>query len=231
MIPLRDNIPSKTFPIVTYVLIGLNIAAFVYEISLGPNLEGFFNVFGVVPERTMTIVTSAPRYVFYAAFPFFTSIFLHGGWLHLLGNMLYLYIFGNNVEDALGRSRYVVFYLACGIAASVMHLATNPTSNIPTIGASGAIAGVMGAYFLLYPRAKVVTIVPIFFFIQIIEIPAFFFLGFWFLIQFASGSISLMSQGGAYSGVAWWAHIGGFLAGSGYVVYRFGKRILKRDKN
>ncbi len=231
MIPLRDNIPSETFPIVNNIFIGLSVAAFVFELSLGSNLEKFVYVFGVVPDRTLSIFVSAPHLIFYALFPFFTSIFLHGGWLHLLGNMLFLYIFGDNIESALGHIRYIIFYLASGIIASVVHMLTNPASGIPTIGASGAIAGVMGAYFLLYPKAKVVTIIPIFFIIQIVEIPAFIFLGFWFLIQFASGSISLMSQGGTYSGVAWWAHIGGFLAGAGYIVYRSGKRFLKREKN
>ncbi len=230
MIPLRDNIPSRTFPFVNLVLIGLSVTAFLFELTLGPQIEGFLGVFGVVPDRTIAIFTSAPRHFVYAAFPFVTSIFLHGGWLHLIGNMLFLHIFGDNVESSLGHVRYAVFYLLSGVFASAVHLVTHPGSSVPTIGASGAIAGVMGAYFLLFPRAKVLTLVPIFFFIQFIEIPAVIFLGLWFLIQFVSGSASLMSQGGTYAGVAWWAHIGGFAAGLGYVVFRFGTKVLSRDR-
>jgi membrane associated rhomboid family serine protease len=134
--------------------------------------------------------------------------------------MLFLYIFGDNVEGAMGHFRFLVFYLACGVAASLVHLITAPSSSVPTVGASGAIAGVLGAYFLLFPRARVVTLVPIFFFFQIVEIPAFIFLGFWFLLQFLSGSAALFSSPDA-GGVAWWAHIGGFAAGVGYTLWRF----------
>jgi membrane associated rhomboid family serine protease len=178
----------------------------------------------VVPERTIAILTREPGLLHYAVFPFFTSMFLHGGWLHLLGNMLYLYIFGDNVEDALGHVRYLLFYLACGVAASVTHLALNLDSVVPTVGASGAIAGVLGAYFLLYPKAKVLTLLPIFIFIQIVEIPAFLFLGFWFLLQFISGTVASASQNAG--GVAWWAHIGGFAAGAAYTIFRY--RMFRR---
>ena len=230
MIPLRDNIPSSSFPVVNFVLIGLSITTFIFELSLGPQTEGFLTVFGVVPDRTIAILTSAPKYFMYALFPFVTSIFLHGGWLHLIGNMLFLHIFGDNVEGELGHFRYAAFYLGAGIIASFVQVITHPASSVPTIGASGAIAGVMGAYFLLFPKARVLTLVPIFFFIQIIEIPAIIFLGLWFLIQFISGSASLMSQGGGYAGVAWWAHIGGFVAGAGFIVCRYGTRILSRNR-
>lgn len=202
-----------------YALIGINVLAFFFELSLGTHLQSFVQVFGVVPERAISIVTREPELIHYAVFPFFTSMFLHGGWLHLLGNMLYLYIFGDNVEDALGHVRYLLFYLACGVVASLTHLALNMSSDIPTVGASGAIAGVLGAYFLLYPKARVVTFLFIFIFIRIIEIPAFIFLGIWFLLQFISGAASTASQNAG--GVAWWAHIGGFAAGAAYTVVRY----------
>jgi membrane associated rhomboid family serine protease len=142
-----------------------------------------------------------------------TSLFLHGGWLHVGGNMLYLWIFGDNVEDRLGRIRFLVFYLLCGVAASGVHILANPHSTVPTIGASGAIAGVLGAYLLLYPGARVLTLIPLGFYLQVVQLPAFFFLGFWFLIQFISGAASLAARGGGAGGIAWWAHIGGFAAG------------------
>jgi len=227
MIPLRDNIPSRTVPFVNYVLIGANILAWFLEIGLGRDLPAFIQVFGMVPERVIAIATRAPELILWAIVPFFTSIFLHGGWLHLIGNMLFLYIFGDNVEGVMGHFRYLVFYLICGVAASLVHLITAPFSPVPTVGASGAIAGVLGAYFLLFPRARVVTLVPIFFFIQIVEIPAFIFLGFWFLLQFLSGSAALFSSPGS-GGVAWWAHIGGFAAGVGYTVLRY--RYLKEKR-
>jgi membrane associated rhomboid family serine protease len=227
LIPLRDNIPSRTTPFVTYILIGANVLAFLFELSLGPNLQQFIHIFGVVPTKVATIISEAPQLVHYAVFPFFTSIFLHGGWMHLLGNMLYLYIFGDNVESALGHFRYLVFYLCCGVAASFVHILFNFGSDIPTVGASGAIAGILGAYFLLFPQAKVVTILPIFFFIQIVEVPALIFLGLWFLIQFLSGSMTLGS-GASAAGVAWWAHIGGFAAGAGYTLVRL--RMIKERR-
>lgn len=227
MIPLRDNIRSRKIPFANYALIGANVLAFLLEIGLGQNLEGFFQVFGLVPDRVIGIATQAPSYLHWAIIPFFTSLFLHAGWLHLMGNMLFLYIFGDNVEASMGHFRYLVFYVACGIAASLTHLLSVPSSPVPTVGASGAIAGVLGAYFLLFPRARVLTLVPIFFFIQVVEIPAFIFLGIWFLLQFFSGSIALFSSQ-VTGGVAWWAHIGGFAAGAGYTILRY--RRLKRGK-
>jgi membrane associated rhomboid family serine protease len=229
MIPLRDNIPSRTIPFVTYTLIVANVLAFLMELSLGPNLERFVYIFGVVPQKVLYAVFEAPELIPYTVVPFFTSIFLHGGWMHLLGNMLYLYIFGDNVESALGHFRYIVFYLSCGIAASLVHILFNSGSDIPTVGASGAIAGVLGAYFLLFPRARVVTLVPIFFFFQIIEIPALIFLGLWFFIQFLSGSMTIGS-GVAAAGVAWWAHIGGFAVGAGYTIMRYRRIREKRER-
>ena len=226
MIPLRDNIQSRTIPFVTYVLIGGNVFMFLMELSLGANLERFIHIYGMVPQKVAYAVFDAPQMLPGAILSFFTSIFLHGGWLHLLGNMLYLYIFGDNVESALGHFRYLIFYVACGVAASLAHLLANPSSSVPTVGASGAIAGVLGAYFLLFPRARIVTLVPVFFFVTFVNIPAILFLGLWFFIQFMSGSMSYGSDAAA-SGVAWWAHIGGFAVGAGYTIMRY-QRIKER---
>lgn len=222
MIPLRDNIRSRTVPFITYSLIAGNVLVFMMELSLGPNLERFIYIFGVIPQKVLYITFHHPLQIPYAVIPFFTSLFLHGGWMHLLGNMLYLYIFGDNVESALGHFRYLVFYLCCGVAASLVHVSINSGSDIPTVGASGAIAGVLGAYFLLFPNAKVVTLVPILFFFTFIEVPALLFLGLWFLIQFLSGSMT-MGSGASAAGVAWWAHIGGFAAGAGYTILKYRK--------
>jgi membrane associated rhomboid family serine protease len=223
MIPLKDNIPSRTFPFVNISLIILNIVVFFYEVSLGPYLEHFIFYFGVIPHKFIFLLsrdTFSPVATF---MPLFTSLFLHGGWLHLLGNMLYLWIFGDNVEDVLGHARYLIFYLLCGIGAGMTHIITQPVSQVPTIGASGAIAGIMGAYFILFPRARVVTLVPIFFFIQFIEIPAFFFLAFWFIMQLFSGTFAGSSS--FSGGIAFWAHIGGF--GCGMLLLLFFKRQRK----
>ena len=209
MIPIRDTIRSDTYPIVNIVIIAVNVAVFFVELSLGQGLNQFINVYGLVPARyaipeTSVYVTAGQKVI-----AFLTFMFLHGGFLHLLGNMWSLYIFGDNVEDRLGHLRYLVFYLLCGLASGVSHLALNWHSDVPTIGASGAIAGVMGAYFILYPRAKVLTLVPIFFFLHFVELPAFLFLGIWFLFQFLSAAGSSAQAGG----IAWWAHIGGFMFG------------------
>lgn len=229
MIPLRDNIRSRTVPFVSYAFIGINILVFLFEITLGAGVDRFVGAFGVVPERTIYILFQAPDYIHLAVIPLFTSMFMHGGWFHLLGNVLFLYIFGDNIEDTLGHFRYAVFYIGCGVAASLIHLATHPASTIPTIGASGAIAGIMGAYFLLFPGSRIVTLVPFFFFIQLIEVPAFVFLGIWFLIQFLSGFFSF-AVSSELSRIAWWAHIGGFAVGAGYVLLRYG-RLRSRRKS
>ncbi|NOY87467.1 MAG: rhomboid family intramembrane serine protease [Deltaproteobacteria bacterium] len=226
MIPLRDNIPSHTTPVVNYTLIGVNVLVFLFELSLGTELQKWVHVFGMVPERIVYIVFNAPQYFYIALISLFSSMFLHGGFLHIIGNMLFLYIFGDNVEDALGHVRYLVFYLGSGIAASMAQLIVHPGSQIPTIGASGAIAGVMGAYFLLYPRSKVLTLIPIFFFFQVFEIPAVIFLGLWFLIQFFLGSFSIAGATGS-AGVAFWAHIGGFAVGAGYIFLRYGGTVRR----
>jgi rhomboid family protein len=202
VIPLKDVIPSRTVPIVTITFIVLNALAFLFELSLPDNvLEAFIRVYGVVPsDFTMLALVS--------------SMFLHGGWLHFLGNMLYLWIFGDNVEDRLGHARFVFFYLICGVVASLAHIFMNPYSPVPTIGASGAIAGVMGAYFVLYPHSRILALLPLFIFWEVIEVPAIFFLGIWFVMQFFSGVGSIaMGARAASGGVAFWAHVAGFLAG------------------
>jgi len=208
MFPLSDVIPSRTTPFVTVGLIILNALVFLFEVTLSERqLQLFSLTYGVVPaEFTWSSV--------------FTSMFLHGGWLHFLGNMLYLWIFGDNVEDRFGHARYLLFYLFCGAAAALGQTAIQPYSTVPMIGASGAIAGVMGAYFVLFPHSRVLTAVFIIFFVDLIEIPAIFFLGIWFLMQFFSGVGSLGADAGQ-GGVAFWAHIAGFFVGGiGGLVWR-----------
>ncbi len=206
MIPLRDTIPSSRRPVVTYVLLALNVVVFLYELSLGRAIEPFILQWGLVPARL--VLTEPSSWV-----PVLTSMFLHGGWAHVGGNLLYLWIFGDNVEDRMGHGRYLFFYLACGTCAALAQTLANPGSTMPMVGASGAIAGVLGAYLLYYPHARVVTLVPIFFFIQLIEIPALFFLLLWFAMQLVNGAASLTRETAATGGVAWWAHLGGFAAG------------------
>lgn len=209
MIPIRDVNRSETFPLMNYAIIGANLLAFFWQLSLGQRLEQAFFQYGLVPLRYTDHSLAARFTLWEQVLPFFTSMFLHGGVLHLLGNMWSLYLFGDNVEDRLGHVRYLLFYLLCGLTAGITHLITNADSQIPTIGASGAISGVMGAYLLLFPRARILTLLPIFFFLQLAEVPAFLFLGLWFLMQIVSAGAS----SGQAGGVAWWAHIGGFLAG------------------
>jgi membrane associated rhomboid family serine protease len=212
MIPLGDTIPSRTVPFINYLLIGLNVVVFFFELSLGRHLNEFIFNFGVVPARVVEALTTG--YVRPAVFlPFITSMFLHGGWWHLIGNMLFLYIFGDNVEDMFGHIRYLLFYLVAGCAAAATQVYINSSSDVPMVGASGAIAGVLGAYVLMFPGARVVTLIPIFIFFQVVELPAFVFLGIWFLIQIFSGMMAL-GIGADAGGVAWWAHIGGFVVGA-----------------
>ena len=209
MIPLRDTVRSKNFPAVNTALIVVNVIAFLWQLSQGPRLEDVFFLYGIVPLRYSDPSVSAHFTSFQQVLPFVTSMFLHGGIFHILGNVWFLYIFGDNIEDTLGHIRYLAFYLLCGVTAGLVHLFTNWGSKIPTIGASGAIAGVMGGYLLLYPRAKILTLVPIFFFFQFFEIPAFVFLGYWLFIQVSSPANFSSGAGG----VAWWAHVGGFVSG------------------
>jgi membrane associated rhomboid family serine protease len=189
------------------MLIGLNVLAFFMLLSLGREAEVWVAVLGMVPARLL----QNPD--LFELGTVFTSMFLHGGWAHLLGNMLALYIFGDNIEDRLGSGGYLFFYLASGIAAAAAHIALNSNSPIPTIGASGAISGVLAAYLLFFPSARVITLIFIFILPWFVEIPAIIYLGFWFLSQLFSGVFSVVSGTQAYGGVAWWAHVGGFLAG------------------
>lgn len=212
MIPLRDTVPSSTFPTVSVILIGINAVLFLFELALGASLDPFLNQFGIIPAKYFWLGEFRPHAYVDRFMPFVSSMFLHGGWMHVIGNMWYLWIFGDNVEDRMGHGRFLAFYLLCGILSGFAHAYLNADSPVPTIGASGAIAGVMGAYFILFPHSRVLTLVPILFFVQFIEIPAFFFLGFWILLQFFQGTASLMADQ-SLGGVAWWAHFGGFVIG------------------
>jgi membrane associated rhomboid family serine protease len=187
---------------------------FAFEISLSPSqLKGLFYAFGIVPARYLSPQGLPFLDLLKEAFwPLLTSMFLHGGWLHIIGNMWFLYLFGDNVEDRMGHLRFLFFYLCGGLCAGAVHSFTNPQSTLPTIGASGAIAAVMGAYFVMYPKARVITLIPIFFYPIFIEIPALLFLFIWFLNQVFSGGLALL-EGASFGGIAWWAHAGGFLAG------------------
>ena len=209
MIPLRDVIPSRTTPYITVTIIALNIVAWFYELSLNRDiLPVFLQANGVVPA-------------YFNPWTLITSMFLHGSWMHVIGNMWYLWIFGDNVEDRVGHGRFIVFYLLCGIGAAIAQIAVDPTSTLPTIGASGAIAGVMGGYFVLYPQSRVLTLLP-WIFIQIVELPAIVLLGFWFLMQlFSAGAIAVTASTHGSGGVAFMAHVAGFLLGVvGVFVFR-----------
>jgi rhomboid family protein len=208
MFPLRDTIRPRTYPIVNTTIIVLNILVFFYEFSLGRKMEAFIYEFGLTPVR---FFWGLDHNLADAVIPIFTAMFLHGGWLHLIGNMWFLYIFGDNVEDRVGHVSYIFFYLLCGIGSALTQTMLQAHSSIPMVGASGAIAGVLGAYFMLYPHSRILTLVPIFFFLQIMEIPAVVFLFFWFLWQFIQGGLAAATP--AQGGVAWWAHIGGFIVG------------------
>jgi len=213
MIPIRDTQASNCFPVVTYILIGINLLVFILQIQIGLNNEAFFYSYGLVPAKYSVHEMSRHFSVGNQLFSFFSYMFLHGGFLHFIGNMWFLYIFGDNVEEHFGALRFLGFYLICGIISGFFHFLLNPVSMVPTIGASGAIAGVMGAYFRLYPKSRILTLIPIIIIPWFVEIPAFIFLGFWFLIQFFNAAGS-----GAGSGIAWWAHIGGFIAGIALVM-------------
>ena len=209
MIPLRDINPSRNLPVVNTLLIGINVVVFFLQMSQGNEMNRFVYTYGLVPARYSVSHVSAYFTPFQQAFSFLSFMFLHGGFLHLLGNMWSLYIFGDNVEDRLGPFRYLLFYLLCGLGSGLSHLLLNMNSTIPTIGASGAISGVMGAYLVLHPRSRILTLIPILIFPWFVEIPAFFFIGFWFVMQLLNAA---GSHGGG-GGIAWWAHIGGFLFG------------------
>jgi hypothetical protein len=209
MIPLRDTTQSRSYPIINITVIVVNCVVYLFQQAQGPRLEAFIMTYGLVPARYSMPAIGSSFTVSQQLFSFISFMFLHGGFWHLLGNMWSLYIFGDNVEDRLGSVRYLLFYLLAGIASGLSHLLLNWHSPVPTIGASGAIAGVMGAYFLLYPKARVLTLIPIFFLPYLVEVPAYFFLGLWFIMQFLSATLTPTGGGG----IAWWAHIGGFLFG------------------
>ena len=202
MIPLRDSVPSSTTPVVTYAIIAINVLVFIQQLALSPEeLHHFFAHYGVVPARLQLT-------------DLFTSLFLHGGFMHLIGNMWFLWIYGDNVEDVLGRVKYLAFYLTCGIAGSLAQVAADPGTSIPNIGASGAIAGVMGAYLLKFPHARVLTLIPLFVVFFTRELPAYVILIYWFVLQFFAGVGTLAeSSTGATGGIAFFAHVGGFLMG------------------
>jgi len=215
MIPLRDDQPSFSTPFINYFLIAVNLLVYLWEFSVGldspRHLNAFVMQFGLVPHHVLAVLAAHSRVSSAAAIvPVFTSMFLHASFMHVAGNMLFLWIFGDNVEDFLGHIKYVLFYFASGIAAASAQILLDPSSRLPTIGASGAIAGVMGAYFILYPRARVlVWFPPIFFF----HVPAWLMLGYWFLYQFFSGTVTVIAETAQQGGIAFWAHIGGFAAG------------------
>jgi membrane associated rhomboid family serine protease len=218
MIPIRDNIPSRTFPYATVGLIVANVVVFFGELfGLGRSgMQEATMRFGLVPQTLTAYLSGAPIPASRALLPLFTAIFLHGGLIHLGGNMLYLGIFGDNVEDRLGHVRFLAFFILCGLIGNLAHCAFNSGSTLPTIGASGAIAGVLGAYFISYPTARVLVWLP-FLLLYFTELPAVVVLGFWILLQFLNGAVSVVSSQ-ASGGVAWWAHIGGFF--SGILVFR-----------
>lgn len=209
MIPLRDTTPTRNYPIVNTAIIFINVAVYFFQLSQGADINRFIYVYGLVPARYSLPQVADYFTIGQQIFSFLSFMFLHGSFWHILGNMWSLYIFGDNVEDRLGPVRYGLFYLLCGIASGLTHLFLNLHSNLPTIGASGAIAGVMGAYFLLHPRSKILTLIPIFFIPYFLNIPAYVFLGLWFLLQF----INAAGSRGMGGGIAWWAHIGGFIFG------------------
>jgi membrane associated rhomboid family serine protease len=218
MIPIKDDLPIRSTPWITMGLIAVNLFVFLYEASLGAHVEQLIVSYGAIPSVLMQNSPIPPMTVF-------TSMFLHAGILHVGGNMLYLWIFGNNIEDVMGPGRFILFYLMCGIVAVYGHAWVEPASQVPMVGASGAVSGVLGAYLLLFPRARVLTLLPLGFFTQMVHIPALWVLGFWIVVQLVNGLSSLNQVGG----VAWFAHIGGFLAGMLLIpVFKKKERLISR---
>lgn len=220
MIPIRDTAPRHRFPAVNIALIVLNILIFFYQQMLPPEqLYSFIFTYGTVPANLTGSLLGILKPGFSsgallaASIPLITANFLHGGWLHLLGNMLYLWIFGDNIEGRLGHLKYLLLYIFMGAASQLFHILSSPFSTTPLVGASGAIAGVLGAYFILFPHARILTLVPLGFFITFVHLPAVIFLGFWFILQLFNASLQGAAMGA--QAVAWWAHIGGFLIGAG----------------
>ena len=220
MVPLYDTVRSRTFPLINLTLILANVAAFLYELQMDPEtLKQFIFAWGLIPARFLSDPSVEWRTIF-------SAMFLHGGWFHIINNMWVLFIFGDNVEARLGKMRYLFFYLLSGVAAGLLQTYVLPSSQVPMIGASGAIAGVLGAYLILFPRSRIASLVPILFIFTIIEIPAMLYLIFWFASQLYSGLFAI--QGGGGSGIAWWAHIGGFLFGV-LMVFFFRRRTIYRS--
>ena len=227
MIPLRDRNPTSSTPVITVALVVVNVLCFFYELSLGEfGLQQLVFTFGMVPARVVVFPTAVHISFGDAFMPLFTSMFLHGGWLHLLGNMWFLWIFGDNIEDRLGHFRFLLFYLLVGLGAGLVHTLFNLTSTLPAIGASGAVSGVMGAYLILFPGSRVLTLIPAFFLFTV-ELPAFVMILYWFFIQLVSGWATTLMPVAQRGGVAWWAHVGGFLVGIG-LLYVFRPRQRKR---
>lgn len=224
MIPLRDNTRSRSFPLMTITIIAVNVLVFGYEIGLSEErLLEFFRSYGVVPAELWPPYEALARGGS-SFLPLVTATFLHGGWFHIVGNMLFLWVFGDNVEDRLGKINFLGFYLFLGAAANFAHVYANPSSFTPTIGASGAVAGVLGAYFLMFPRSRVLCLVPLGLFFSLAEVPAFIFLFIWFVLQLLNGVASLGVPTQLTSGVAWWAHIIGFAGGVTWVLLFFSPR-------
>jgi hypothetical protein len=212
-IPLHDHIRRQTFWTLTLAIICANVLAFLFELSLGREVDRVVFFFGIIPAR-YTMPQIAARLSFGGlVVPIFVSMFLHGGWLHLLANMLFLFVFGRSIEDRFGHLKFLLIYFLGGLGGALVHIVLNAGSRVPTIGASGAIAGVLGAYFVSFPSARITTLIPIFFFFWTVELPALLLLGYWFLIQFFSGFQMQTIQSATAGGVAWWAHVGGFIVG------------------
>lgn len=214
MIPLNDNVRRQTFWFSTFALIALNTAVFIYELSLGPSINRFILAFGLIPARYSTprgdiLIAGLAEFIV----PVFTSMFIHGGWFHLLGNMLFLFVFGRSIEDRFGHGEFLLLYFVCGFGAAVAQIIFNMGSQAPTIGASGAIAGVLGAYLVSFPTARISTLIPLIIIFWVIRIPAFLVLVYWFAIQFLAGQRMLTIESATGGGVAWWAHVGGFVLG------------------
>jgi membrane associated rhomboid family serine protease len=223
MFPIRDDVPSRTYPYATLGLIIVNVVIFIIQFAHGMSdpagAAGALASFGLVPAR------AAEGRVW----PFLTSMFMHGGWFHLIGNMWYLWIFGDNVEDRLGPAKFIVFYITCGLIGNMGHFLFNAGSTVPAVGASGAIAGVLGAYIISYPMARILVVIPLFLFLHLMTVPARVVLGFWFVIQIASGAFSL-AHSGMHGGVAWWAHIVGFAGGIAiFNLFRPRPRVMYRS--
>lgn len=223
MIPLHDDNPTRITPVVTIVLITACVLVFFWQLSQGASGQARIYSFGLIPAVLFDARQLPSELAVIPAWTtLFTSMFLHGGWMHMIGNMLYLWIFGNNIEDAMGHVRFIVFYIICGVAAALAHALPDPSSEIPMVGASGAISGVLGAYLLLYPHAKVLVLVPLGFYITTIRLPAGAVLAFWFVLQLVNSFITAGQQGG---GVAWGAHIGGFVTGMALIPFFKYKRV------